>query len=362
MKPLNIIGGGLWGGLFAYKLQKLRPEVDYVLYEKGATFGGNHTWSFHKSDVSSENFEMLKPFLVKEWKEYEVIFPEYRKTIPLSYCSISSENFNDVLMKSIPESRRKLSTNKTVLPEEIDARGICSVNDCGFQKFVGLEIETASPHGLTTPILMDASVEQIDGFRFMYVLPFSETTILFEDTVYSNNPELADEIYTSRIYSYIEKMGFSVSRVVRTERGVLPIPFSKRAPSSTGIDLSEIFHETTGYSLPDALRVTDLMLSSSLNPDDLKQVVQNYRDTRSSSQRFFCFLNKTMFKASSDKDRYKTLQFFYRSPITTIIKFYSGQMGQWDQLKFFIGKPPVSVMSVLKSFWSDRPTKSEVLS
>ena len=43
----------------------------------------------------------------------------------------------------------------------------------GYQKFVGLEIRTPQPHGMVRPLLMDARVAQIDGFRFVYVLPLA---------------------------------------------------------------------------------------------------------------------------------------------------------------------------------------------
>ena len=62
--------------------------------------------------------------------------------------------------------------------------------DIAFQKFLGLFIRLAEPHGLTGPILMDATVKQEDGYRFIYTLPFSETDVLVEDTYYADDPDL----------------------------------------------------------------------------------------------------------------------------------------------------------------------------
>ena len=57
----------------------------------------------------------------------------------------------------------------------IDARGAGDLDalDLGWQKFVGREVRLAAPHGLDRPIVMDACVDQPDGYRFVYCLPFA---------------------------------------------------------------------------------------------------------------------------------------------------------------------------------------------
>ena len=60
--------------------------------------------------------------------------------------------------------------------------------DLGWQKFVGREYRLAAPHGLERPIVMDATVDQTDGYRFVYCLPFAEDRMLIEDTYYSTDP------------------------------------------------------------------------------------------------------------------------------------------------------------------------------
>ena len=55
----------------------------------------------------------------------------------------------------------------------IDARGLRNVTDLtgGWQKFVGRRFLLSAPHGLEAPIVKDATVEQIDGYRFTRKLP-----------------------------------------------------------------------------------------------------------------------------------------------------------------------------------------------
>ena len=73
----------------------------------------------------------------------------------------------------------------------IDARGAANLDalDLGWQKFVGARI-SARPRrtGSTGRSIMDATVDQIDGYRFVYCLPFAPDRLLVEDTYYSTDP------------------------------------------------------------------------------------------------------------------------------------------------------------------------------
>src|SRR5690606_41823207 len=87
----------------------------------------------------------------------------------------------------------------------IDARGPGDVVALGpgWQKSVGREYRFAQPHGLDGPIIMDATVDQAEGYRFVYCLPFSETRILVEDTYYSLPPALDVPALQERIAAYV---------------------------------------------------------------------------------------------------------------------------------------------------------------
>jgi lycopene beta-cyclase len=47
-------------------------------------------------------------------------------------------------------------------------------------------LKLTQPHGLIRPTIMDATVGQGDAYRFVYLLPFDETTVLVEDTYYAD--------------------------------------------------------------------------------------------------------------------------------------------------------------------------------
>jgi len=108
----------------------------------------------------------------------------------------------------------------------LDARGFKPSDDVylGYQKFVGHVIKTKVPHGVKRPIIMDATVEQLGGYRFVYCLPYSETEMLVEDTYYTDGAELKSQEVDARIKDYIrDNLAIESYEVIRREKGVLPI-------------------------------------------------------------------------------------------------------------------------------------------
>jgi lycopene beta-cyclase len=358
MRPVIILGGGLWGGLLALRLKLDRPDVTFVLHEAQDKLGGNHTWSFHETDVAPENMKWLSSIIRTSWNGYDVKFPEYTKHITVPYHSISSEKFNHVIQKILSKEELQLNSTLSLTQAKelssiiIDTRGILPETSCGWQKFVGLEVELLEPHGFKFPILMDATIAQKDGFRFIYYLPMDEKTILVEDTRYSEAMDLDVAEIEHEIEKIIFMQGWRRKEILRREVGILPLPLKKVHSVTTAevINLGGIFHDTTGYSFPDAVRVTDALLKTNFSYQALNEAIKTYGQSRVSDRFYFRLLNHLMFKATSDDLRYKVLQHFYRMPQPFIEKFYRGQMTAVDRLRMFMGRPPVPVSRALKTF------------
>ena len=47
-----LVGGGLQNALIALLLAERRPGTTLALLEREERLGGNHTWSFHDTDVA----------------------------------------------------------------------------------------------------------------------------------------------------------------------------------------------------------------------------------------------------------------------------------------------------------------------
>ncbi|HEY0147693.1 MAG TPA: lycopene beta-cyclase CrtY [Allosphingosinicella sp.] len=369
-----IAGGGLSGCLAALALAEKRPDLSFLMVEGGTRFGGNHIWSFFDSDVAPEAQWLADLLPARRWADHEVRFPLRSRTIELGYNSLRSHDLDALLRQRLRPERYRLGARIAEVGEGhvrlesgerieaaavIDARGAEAVGGVAlaWQKFVGHTYRCATPHGRTRPIIMDAQVEQTDGYRFVYTLPFSDTEILIEDTYYSTDSALDVGRLRARIGDYLEAAGWQPASLVGEETGVLPVALAGDAAAFWPSDEAPVarlglrggfFHPTTGYSLPDALANAALLTKQS----DFTSVGLHalYR-ARSASlwreRRFYRMLNRMLFGAAPPEERYRVLQHFYRLPPATIGRFYAGRSTLLDKARVLSGRPPVPVRPAL---------------
>lgn len=357
-RKIIILGGGLWGSLLAYFFYLRRPELDVELYEKSDRLGGDHTWSFHSSDLPSELLPLMTPLMSYSWKKQSVFFPKRRRELDLGYHSILSSDFDQKIRDILPEA--KIHLRQEVSPTDFqeycivfDTRNHRSEVEGAWQNFVGLDVELVSEHGLSHPIIMDACVEQLSGFRFIYYLPWSPTKLLVEDTRYTEHRDIPVDEWKRGVEELIQSKGWKIKTIERVEVGSLPIPFYDPRPKTdlkNVINLSGIFHDVTGYSIADAFRVCDAL--SSHGSFRFREVLENYLNQQKNRRRFYRLLNRLMFKASGPRERYRMLEHFYGLPQESIERFYAGTSKRWDRVRIFLGKPPVSVLRAMRVFLS----------
>ena len=205
---IAVVGGGLAGGLIALALVRARPELAVRVLEAGAAPGGNHRWSWFESDLSRSGRALLDGFCPTRWDHgYEVFFPKFARTLRTPYRSLSSSEFAAGLEQALPAGTIRTGAAAAVLDRDgvtlasgerlaaravIDCRGFEPTPHLagGWQVFMGRHVRAAAPHGVERPIIMDAEVDQLGGFRFVYVLPLSADEIFVEDTYYQDRPEL----------------------------------------------------------------------------------------------------------------------------------------------------------------------------
>lgn len=376
--PLIIIGGGLSGGLLAYRISQLQPQLSFLLIEELQHLGGNHTWSFHSTDLSTEQFSWISPLISKSWKNYQVEFPSFRRIMSIPYHSIRSEHFHQVLVETLGDricfnqKVREVEPHSLILFNEkklfseciIDARGPNEYDFAlagGFQKFVGIDIELEEDHAIPCPVLMDATCVQEDGFRFFYILPWSEKKLLIEDTRYSENSDLDLQKMLCDLTSYIHSKGWKIKSIERKETGVLSIPFQSPFKKTDPI-FNEIptigskrgfFHATTGYSLNQAVQVAEqLSRLPNLNQRTAHFQIKELLKMMNKRTGFYCFLNRMLFQAATPKDRFKVLERFYKLPEDLVHRFYANQLNFLDCARILLGKPPVPIGKAIKCLFS----------
>jgi lycopene beta-cyclase len=216
---------------------------------------------------------------------------------------------------------------------------------------VGQLLTIPAGHGLAEPIVMDARVDQADGYRFVYSLPFSPTELFVEDTYYTDGPELDRAELASRITDYAATQGWAVATVSRAETGVLPVvmagDFDRFWPAIDPVARAGVrgglFHPLTSYSLPDAVRFAIWLVREAPLDATLGPATRTRAEARWKRGRFDRLLAKMLFRAADPPERYRILERFYRLPAPLIARFYSGRSTVADRVRILAGKPPVSV-------------------
>ena len=111
-----------------------------------------------------------------------------------------------------------------------------------------------------------------------------------------------------------------------------------------------LFHPTTGYSLPDAVRLADLLSGlPELTTSAVRAAVEAHSKRLWRERAFYRMLNRMLFLAAEPRQRYEVLQRFYRLPEGVISRFYAAASTAPDKARILIGRPPVSIRKALLS-------------
>jgi lycopene beta-cyclase len=372
--PLVIVGGGLAGALAVVRLAELHPDLPLLLVESGDAIGGNHTWSFFDSDVPDGLQDLVAALAPVRWPRHRVHFPGRTREFAMAYNSVAAPAL-DALVRERLAGRLRLGTKVTRIDadgielaggERIGARGVIDARgpqgampglELGWQKFVGIEFAAASPEPDCATV-MDACLPQLDGYRFVYVLPFGPDRVLVEDTYYSNDAELDREAVSGRVRALAAERGLLGSEL-RQEAGVLPILIGGDPDRFWPADdpvarlglAGGFFHATTGYSFGLALRLADELArlpgefgSAELARWTRARFLRHWRETW-----YFRLLNRMLFHAAKPGERWRVFAHFYRLPAERIARFYAGELTPIDRMRILSGRPPVGIGAALKA-------------
>ena len=255
--------------------------------------------------------------------------------------------------------------------ERIEASGVIDARgpggpmpglELGWQNFLGIEFAAAAPEPDCATV-MDATVPQLDGFRFVYILPLAADRVLVEDTYYRNTPTLDVPLVAERVRALARERGIAGPEL-RHETGVLPILIGgdparfwpARDPVARLGLRGGFFHATTGYSFSLALQLAAALAerdggfdSPALAAWSRERFIRHWR-----AMRFFRVLNRMLFHAARPDERHRVFAHFYRLPEDLIARFYAGTLRPTDRMRILSGRPPVGIGAAIAALAGHR--------
>ncbi len=382
MVDIAIVGGGLAGGLIALAVHQARPELRIALIEAGKTLGGNHRWSWFKSDLDQAGHALLEPFRKTTWDDgYDVRFPQYRRRLKTAYYSMTSGDFHNGLARMLPADALWLGKSA----QAIDARGVTLANgdrigartviDCrnfepnehlegGWQVFMGRTMNLDMPHGIERPVIMDAAVDQVapygngGAYRFVYLLPLAAHEVFIEDTYYADEAQLDRGALSSRIDQYCAAQGWKKGTPAGHETGMLPVLTGGdfRAYQDdiriegvvTAGARGGFTHPLTSYTLPiaveNAMMITD---EADLPGPQLAAILEAHAKRHWKRTSYYRMLARMMFLAAEPHRRIAIFERFYRLNPRLIERFYGAYSTLGDKIRVLLGKPPVPITGAI---------------
>ncbi|CAH2601509.1 Lycopene beta-cyclase [Rhodovastum atsumiense] len=356
-------GMGLANALTALRIRARHPYLRIAGFDPNPAVGAGRTWSFFASDVTPAQLAWLRPLLRQEWPAYEVRFPGLRRLLDTPLCTLSGPALQQALTGIVHHGEiREVHPDHVILTDGavieagmvLDGRGArpSEALQCGWQKFMGQEIRLTRPHGLRHPVLMDACVDQFDGFRFMYLLPFGPDRLLVEDTRYSDTPVLAPGMAQAEIAAYIAAQGWEVAELLAQEHGVLPVVldgdiaafWAEAGPAAPMGMRAGLFHPLTGYSLPSAVMMADVIARvTPMRPQALRDMIEHTSRVRWRDQGFYRLLSRLLFQAGRPDQRWRVFERFFTLRQPLVERFFAGRSTALDRARVLTGRPPVPI-------------------
>ena len=398
--PLDvvIVGGGLAGGLIALALHRHVPGCRFLVIETGRTLGGHNRWSWFETDIRPGARGLMAGFALNGWDEgYDITFPGLGRTLPTAYRSLASAEFHRALTAELPGERVMLGTRVAGLDADgvtladgtrlaakrvIDCRAFKSSKHLagGWQVFLGQHFRCETPHGLTRPVIMDASVDQVAphgngaAYRFVYVLPLSPTEVFIEDTYYADQPKMDAEVLKGRVAEYAHHHGWT-GEVIDQEAGILPVISGgdfKAALAEVaipGVALAGarggFSHPLTSYTLPfavdNALAIAGLLARRpEVSGTELAAFCKRRATRHWGATAYYRMLSRMLFEAAEPDKRVVVFEHFYALKGGLVERFYAGRSTWPDRLRILTGKPPVAIPRAIRAlFSSGKPLNME---
>ena len=236
-----IAGGGLAGCLAALALARHRPDVPFLIVEEEATFGGEGYRLFADADLKDGARELL-PFVTGSWPGFYVAFPGFNRNIRAGQSGFAAADLHAHMVATLDERQYRLGTKVVAVREDalvldggetlkaegaIDARGAANLAtlDLLYEASLERDYVLKAPHRVDRPVLIDATVDQAGGLRFMRLIPLAEDRLIVADVALSERA-LPDEGAAARLDAYLKARGWQKKKLLGERAISRPLPLA----------------------------------------------------------------------------------------------------------------------------------------
>jgi lycopene beta-cyclase len=206
------------------------------------------------------------------------------------------------------------------------------------QSFYGWEIKTAgSEFDTTSMVMMDFNIPQNNHCQFMYVLPFTNNTALFEVTRFGKE-KITESEANEILKNYLSKYDFSYE-IMDKEKGVIPMSSLEIMNLNYGENWiatganANMIKPTTGYAFYNMAIDANVQVQALLQNDSHKRV-QSKKRFKFYDKLLLTILDKTPEKG---KDIFKDL--FNEIPLNKVFSFLSEKSSLALEIKIFSKLP-----------------------
>ena len=362
-----IVGGGLAGGLIALALANVGRGRQVTLIEREPHLGGNHTWSFHLTDLGDDEWELVAPLVARRWEQQEVRFPGTSGCSTMGYATVTGARFAEVVTARLVAAGVRVLLNRRVSGARSsvvrfedgslargragDRRARAGLDRAGGRGLSEVPGPRARRCSRTAPGPGRCSWMRRSRKRTASGLSTcsrSPPAVCWSRTPYSDSPSLDRVESERRILAYVADHGATVTRVQRRETGVLPLPLDG------GAALAAPRRRHRGRVSRRVLPPGDRIFASAGRTCGAGSGERAHRrrnlgggscpgSPARAAAPVRAAAQPAVFDAMAPASRWTALDRFYRLPEATIARFYASRSTWADRARILVGRPPAGL-------------------
>ncbi len=353
-----IAGGGLAGSLAALALARFRPDVPLLIVEEQESFGGGGYRIFADTELGEEGAGLIGPLTIDRWPGFYVAFPGFSRKLRADHEGFGAGDVHRAMVAALQPRQYRLGTRVVAVREDalvldggetikaegaIDARGAANLStlDLLYEARLARDYRFKAPHRVDRPVLIDATVDQSGGLRFVQCIPLSDERLLVADVATSERAQPDDQA-GARLDAYVAARGWKRRRPDAEWVEVRPLPaggdfaaFWRHGGARVAkLGLRGGFvHPATGRTVADAARMA-LLLSRQrdFSGAALHDLFENEAKQLWKKREFLRAVTAALAGARPE-DRRDMVERLYRLDPGLIARFHADRLGMLDRMR-----------------------------